>query len=93
MSHEKLEQYVAESAVVPKLRDRITAGRVEDYFRRHACDFDAAWIARFEVADEREARAMAEQIRAGSLEFLRQPSAVMSMQRKARNLPLRPCSR
>ena len=35
MSQEKLERYVAESAIVPKLRDRIAAGRVEEYFREH----------------------------------------------------------
>jgi putative peptide maturation system protein len=69
MTHEKLENYVAESAIVPKLRDRITAGRVEEYFRQHAGDFDTAWVARLEVTDESEARKLAEQIRAGGQEF------------------------
>jgi putative peptide maturation system protein len=69
MSHEKLESYVAESAIVPKLRDRITAGRVEEYFQQHAGSFDTARIARLVVTDEREARELAEQIRGGRQEF------------------------
>jgi len=32
MSYEKLERYVAETAIVPKLRDRITAGHVEELY-------------------------------------------------------------
>lgn len=69
MSHEKLERYVSESAMVPKLRDRIAAGRVDEYFRQHAGDFDRARIVRLEVTDESEARELAEQIRAGRQEF------------------------
>jgi putative peptide maturation system protein len=69
MSQEKLERYVAESAIVPKLRDRIAADRVEEYFRQHAGDFDTAWIARLEVTDESGARELGEQIRAGEQEF------------------------
>jgi putative peptide maturation system protein len=69
MSHEKLESYVAESAIVPKLRDRVADGHVEEYFRRHPGDFDTAKIARFEVTDEWQARELANQIRAGALNF------------------------
>lgn len=69
MSHEKLEQYVTESAVVPKLRDRIAHGRVEDYFSRHAADFDIARIARLELPEECHARELARQIRAGEQDF------------------------
>jgi putative peptide maturation system protein len=69
MSHEKLECYVADNAVVAKLRDRIAADRVEEYFRQHSGDFDTAWIARLEVTDESEAHELAEQIRAGRQEF------------------------
>ena len=69
MSQEKLERYVAESAIVPKLRDRIAADRVEEYFRQHAGDFDTARIARLEVTDESQARELAEQIRAGEQDF------------------------
>jgi putative peptide maturation system protein len=69
MSQEKLEQYVAESAIVPKLRDRIEDGRSDEYFSQHAKDFDAARIARLDVANEREAHELAKQIRAGEQEF------------------------
>jgi putative peptide maturation system protein len=69
MSQEKLERYVAESAIVPKLRDKITAERVESYFRDHAADFDTLRTACLEVADESQARQLAEQIRSGELDF------------------------
>jgi putative peptide maturation system protein len=69
MSQEKLERYVSENAMVPKLRERIAAGRVDEYFAQHARDFDTVWIARLEVADESQAREFAEQIRAGKLDF------------------------
>ena len=46
MSQEKLERYVADSAIVPKLRDRIADSRVEEYFRQHPGDFDTARVAR-----------------------------------------------
>jgi putative peptide maturation system protein len=69
MSHEKLERYVSESAMLPKLRERVAAGRVEDYFERHRKDFDVARIARFDVPDQGQARKLAGQIRAGELTF------------------------
>jgi putative peptide maturation system protein len=69
MTHEKLESYVAETAVVPKLRDRIAAGQVEDYFLTHSAAFDAAQIARLEVSDETLANELARQIRDGALGF------------------------
>jgi putative peptide maturation system protein len=69
MTHEKLQTYVAETAIVPKLRDRIAEGHVEEYFRQHSSDFDSAWIARFEVPDRRKAGELAEQIRAGRQDF------------------------
>lgn len=70
MSHEKLQSYVAETAIVPKLRDRVAEGHIDDYFRDHARDFDSVWIARFEVADRRQASELAEQIRAGRQDFM-----------------------
>jgi putative peptide maturation system protein len=69
MSHEKLEHYVTEIAIVPKLRDRIAQGRVEEYFSQHAADFDIARIARLELAEECQARELAGQIRAGAQDF------------------------
>jgi putative peptide maturation system protein len=69
MTHEKLESYVRDSAIGPKLRDRLVADQVEEYFRRHSPDFDTARIARLDVADESLARQMARRIRAGELNF------------------------
>jgi putative peptide maturation system protein len=70
MTHESLERYVANDALLARLRDRIAADGVEQYFRQHPGDFDTARVARLEVADERRARELAEQIRAGRLDFL-----------------------
>src|SRR5262249_25679437 len=39
LTHEKLERRVAHEARVAKLRDRVTAGRVEAYFETHRADF------------------------------------------------------
>jgi putative peptide maturation system protein len=69
MSHESLERYVADDALVAKLRDRIAAGGVEEYFRQHPGDFDTARVARLEVADECRARELADEIRGGRLDF------------------------
>jgi len=69
MTHERLERYVAESAIVPKLRDRIAEGRVEEYFRHHQGDFDLARIARLGPVSERRALELSRQIRAGTQDF------------------------
>jgi putative peptide maturation system protein len=69
MTHETLERYVAETAIVPKLRDRISTGQVEAYFSQYQSDFDAARVVRLEVANESEARELAEQIRTGAQHF------------------------
>jgi putative peptide maturation system protein len=69
MTHEKLERFVADNAVVARLRDRITSDRIEEYFRRHSSDFDTALVARLEAADESQARELAEEIRAGRQDF------------------------
>jgi putative peptide maturation system protein len=69
MSHQMLEELVAGEAIVAKLRDRITAGAVEEYFARHRADFDTAWISRLILADEKSAWRMAAQLRAGEVDF------------------------
>ncbi len=69
MTQEKLERYVSENAMVPKLRDRIAAGRIEEYFQQHSRDFDTVRVARLEVANEGEARELAEQIGASPQNF------------------------
>jgi putative peptide maturation system protein len=69
MTHERLERYVAESAIVPKLRDRIAEGRIEEYFCQHPGDFDVARIARLGPVREGQAHELARQIRAGTQNF------------------------
>jgi putative peptide maturation system protein len=78
MTHEKLERYVAETAIVPKLRDRIAAGQVEQYFRRHSTAFDAVKIARLEVSEETLANDLARQIRSGALGFFEAAERIFS---------------
>jgi putative peptide maturation system protein len=69
MSQEMLEKYVAETAVVPKLRDRIAADRVDEYFQRHPHDFDTARVACLELESESLARELAEKVRSGAEDF------------------------
>jgi putative peptide maturation system protein len=69
LTQEKLESYVQHKAVLAKLRDRITADRVEEYFKLHRPDFDRASIAGFKVTTESRARRLAEQFRTEGLEF------------------------
>lgn len=90
MTHEKLESYVTESAIVPKLRDRIAAGRVEEYFSLHSADFDIARVARLELAAESQARELAEQIRTGTQNFLAVAERLFleSTERSSRQAPL-----
>ena len=65
MSHESLEQYVADDAITAKLRDRIAGDRVEEYFRQHERDFDSVRVARLDIADEGRAREIADDVRRG----------------------------
>ena len=69
MSHEMLERYVSETAIVPKLRDRIAAGRVEDYFQQHPHDFDTVRVASLHIESESGARELAEKLRSGAEDF------------------------
>jgi putative peptide maturation system protein len=69
MSHEGLEQHIAAQALSAKLRDQVTAGDVEEYFERHASDFDTARIAHFKVLDAASAHSIYEQIRRGQVDF------------------------
>jgi putative peptide maturation system protein len=69
LSQAQLERLVGDQAMIARLRERVTAGRVEAYFEQHRAEFDAAWIARFEVADEAMARQLGEQIRRGEVDF------------------------
>jgi putative peptide maturation system protein len=69
ITHEQLESLAADEATVAKLRNRIVAGRVEDYFARHRTDFDTAFIARLDVADEESAHRIYHQIRTREVDF------------------------
>jgi putative peptide maturation system protein len=65
----RLERLVAHLARVAKLRDRVTDGRVEDYFAHHQDEFAVALIARIEFPAEEDARRTYERIRAGAVDF------------------------
>jgi putative peptide maturation system protein len=69
MTHEQLEQRVRDEAIVAKLRDKVTAGRVEDYFESHQADFDTAAVARIVVTDEGSARRAYEEVCRGTMAF------------------------
>lgn len=69
MTHEKLEDLVANEAVVAKLRDRVTVDRAADYFVAHRIDFDTAFITQIQFSDEESAHQAWEQIRSGEVDF------------------------
>ena len=69
LTQEKLEGLVAELAQLAALRDRVTAGRVDDYFAAHRTDFDTVSVSQFAVADADRARRIADEIRSGALDF------------------------
>lgn len=65
----RLERLVAHLAQVARLRDRVTDGRVEEYFARHRDELAVARIARIEFPAEEDARRTYEQIRDGEVDF------------------------
>lgn len=69
MSQEGLERHVRSDALVARLRDRVVADAVDQYFKQHGREFDTVRMARLEVATERQAHELAEQIRSGKLDF------------------------
>jgi putative peptide maturation system protein len=70
MTQDSLERLVGHEASVAKLRDHVTAGRVEGYFQEHRADFDTATIARIEFADEESASRARARIDSGEMSFL-----------------------
>lgn len=66
---EHLESLATDQAVVAKLRERVTAGRVEGYFERHRADFDTASIACLVLPDEAAAREVYAALCRGELDF------------------------
>lgn len=69
LTQEKLEGLVAEMAQLAALRNRVTAGRVEDYFTAHRAEFDTVSFAQFAVVDGQQARQLADDIRSGETDF------------------------
>jgi putative peptide maturation system protein len=69
ITHRKLEEFVAGQAVIARLRERVTAGRVDEAFAARRAEFDTVRIARFDLPDEEEARRVANQIRSGQVSF------------------------
>jgi putative peptide maturation system protein len=68
-TQEKLEGLVAGEAVVGKLRDQLTAGKVEAYFQQHQARFESAWVAQMSYLDRETAQQSSAQIQAGQLDF------------------------
>lgn len=62
LTNEQFEQYVAQ-ATISKLCDRVTAGRVEEYFDAPRAAFDSACFADPEFANELSARQICHQNR------------------------------
>jgi putative peptide maturation system protein len=69
MTHKQLEHYIADEAIIVKLRDRITARHIEDYFETHRPDFETARIARIEFGDKDSAARAIERIRTDEEDF------------------------
>ncbi|GAA2720190.1 TIGR04500 family putative peptide maturation system protein [Actinocorallia aurantiaca] len=61
-----LEDLVAQEATVAAVRERVTAGRVEAYFVEHRRGLDLVRTVRVAFADPGEAKAAAEELRAGA---------------------------
>ena len=69
LNQERLENYVADQAVVAKLRQRIAEGQVQEYFEEYRADFDTARLARLDIPEEAHALRALELIRGGRLTF------------------------
>jgi putative peptide maturation system protein len=69
MTHGKLERLVGSQVMVAKLRERVTAGRVGEYFATHQANFDTAYYARIDFPDEEDAHRTCELIGTGRLDF------------------------
>jgi putative peptide maturation system protein len=69
LTHEKLERLVGDEATVARLRDRVAADRVDDYFEEHRADFETARIARVQFTDKESALRTIRQLRSGEVDF------------------------
>ena len=69
ITHERFENLIAERATLTKLKDKITADQVENYFQEHQTDFDTAFIAYWNCDGEQTAWEIWEQISNGKVDF------------------------
>jgi putative peptide maturation system protein len=69
INHRTLEQFVANQAVAARLRERVTAGRVDEAFAARKTEFDTFRIARLDLPDEQSARQVSNRIRHGEVGF------------------------
>jgi putative peptide maturation system protein len=69
MTHEQLEEYVGDTALVARLRRRVTDGRVDAYFTANRERFDAAAVARIDFATAADARRAGDRARGGQTDF------------------------
>jgi len=69
MTHEQFERYVADEAMIAKLRDRVTAAHVEPYFEARRTDFDTAYIAQVKLPDHENTQQALEQMRNSAIGF------------------------
>ena len=70
ITHARLERLVEDHAAMTKLRERLTADRVNDFFERHRTRFDTARIAQIAHPDRASAQQTCADIESGSLDFL-----------------------
>lgn len=69
LTHPELERLVSSDATVAKLRDKLVADQVQNYFDANPGDFDTAYIARFLLPDEARAQETLERLRRGDTDF------------------------
>ena len=69
LTHEQLEELVADNLTYLKVRERVTGGRVERYFEEHGPELASAHVAQLECLDEDNAHRLHHQILAGELDF------------------------
>lgn len=67
LSSEKLEQLLRDQATLRKLRARVTAGRVEDYFAAHRDELAEVALLRLDFPDDVRARAALDELQRGAL--------------------------
>jgi putative peptide maturation system protein len=69
VSYQELERLATSHATIAKLRDKLVASRVQDYFDANSADFDTVYVAKFALPDELSARESFDRIRSGDIEF------------------------